>query len=133
MKKLIIFSFILLSYHILLLITPVIIFLSTLSFTPKKFLDGLYLIFLILAVFSPILTIALSYRISQENFFKKSWLAPIIISFIGFSPFYFFYFFVSSLWNPRDFLLIVSFPILLGLIAFWIAKFQKFFKRQVFK
>jgi hypothetical protein len=111
------FVFIILSYNILLLIIPLLIFLASLNLSNETLVAIMFWIYGPFILLSPILTIVLGYHVAKDEVTPLGWLTPIFISFIGFSPFLLLYLLLSSLWSPLDYLLIVSLPILLGIIA----------------
>jgi hypothetical protein len=126
MKKTLIFSFIILSYNILLLIIPLLIFLASLNSTPQALVNTILFIYSPFVLLSPFLTIVLGYHAAKVNVTPIGWLIPIIISLIGFSPFIFLFFLLSSLWSPFDYLLVIALPILLGLLTNFVAFINNF-------
>ncbi len=110
-------SFLIFTYHILLIALPINFFLIGLKV--PLFIDLLPWIFYPFLFFSPILTVLLSIHSTPANKQPFGWIFPIVVSFVGYTPIILSFFFITSLTNIRDCILILSFPILIGLVAFW--------------
>jgi hypothetical protein len=117
MKKMLAFTFILLAYNILLLSIPLLIFLASIYWSNEAVLDILPWIYTPLVLVSPVLAVFLGYHLVNNSIAPIGWLIPIVVNYLGFSPFLLLCLLLSSLWNPRDYFLIVSLPILLGLLS----------------
>ncbi len=131
MKKILLTVLFIFSYNLFLLVLPILIFLGSLSFSSEifiKFFPWIYWPFLFL---SPILAIYLGLRIAIDKTLKVVWFTTIIINFLGYSPFILIYFLLNSLWNLFDYLLLVSFPISLGLCANLAGKLAKYYSKAI--
>jgi hypothetical protein len=117
MKKMLTFTFIILAYNILLLCIPLLIFLASIYWSNEAVLDILPWIYSPLVLASPVLAVFLGYHLVNNSITPIGWLIPIVVNYLGFLPFSLLYLLLNSLWNPRDYYLIVSLPILLGLLS----------------
>ncbi len=126
--KIVFRSFLIFFYHLLLLILPLNFFLMGLKIT--FIIEFFPWLFYPLLIFSPILTILLSIQSTPSNHKCFDWLFPVAVSLLGYSPIIGFYFFISSLNNLSDYSLVVLFPILIGLLAFWGSRFLALSKRN---
>ncbi len=117
MRKMIICTFIIFIYNLLLLILPVLLFLTWIQWsTPLSFhiLPWIYYLFLLI---SPILSVTMGTMMIKDCFNLMTGCVPIISMFIGYLPLFAFYRLVNSLWTPADCLLLLGIPIVLGLIS----------------
>ncbi len=117
MRKIVICTFIIFIYNLLLLILPVLFFLTWIQWsTPLSFhiLPWIYYLFLLI---SPILSITMGTMMIKDGFSLVRGCVPIISMFIGYLPLFAFYRLVNSLWAPGDCLLMLGIPIVLGLIS----------------
>ncbi len=117
MRKVIICTFIIFNYNLLLLIIPILLFLTFIQWsTPLSlhFLPWIYYPFLLI---SPILSVTMGTIMIKDGFNLMTSCIPIISIFIGYLPLFAFYRFVNSLWSPADYLLMLGIPIVLGLIS----------------
>lgn len=121
MQKILLFTFIIFSYNILLLILPLLIFITSLSFANQILLNIIPWIYSPFVLLSPLLTIGLGYLVIRDRLNPFSWPIPIIISLISSSPFLWLYCLFSSLGNPIDYFLLIGLPVLFGLLADLIA------------
>ena len=121
MRKIIVCTFIIFFYNVFLLILPVILFLAFVKWSNPSslyFLTWIYFPFILL---SPLLSITMGYIMIKDRVNIANGLIPVITIFIGCLPIFGFYRFINSLWIPVDYLLFLGIPILLGLIADFIA------------
>lgn len=117
MRKIIICTFIIFTYNLLLLILPVLLFLTWIQWsTPLSFhfLPWIYYLFLLI---SPILSVAMGMMMIKDCVHWMTGCLPIISMFIGYLPLFAFYRLVNSLWTLADCLLLLGIPIVLGLIS----------------
>jgi hypothetical protein len=117
MKKMLIFTVIILSYHLLLFSIPLLIFLASIYWSSEALLNIIPWILGTLVLLSPFLAIFLGYHLIINSITPIGRLTPIIVNYIGYSPLLLLCFLLSSQWNPRDYLLFVSLPFLLGLLS----------------
>ena len=73
MRKILYHTLVIFLYNTLLLIIPIFIFLVSLSWANKILFDKLPLIFSLLVVFSPILTVVLGYRSVRGKPLRIGW------------------------------------------------------------
>lgn len=119
--KIVFYSFLIFVYHLLLLVLPLNFFLIGLKIPfIIEFFPWLFYPFLI---FSPILTVLLSIHSTPPGVERFGWIYPVTVSVLGYSPIVGSYFLISSLNNIRDYSLLVFFPVLIGLFAFWGSRF----------
>lgn len=116
-NRIIRYSFFLLVYHLLLLVLPINYFLIGLRI--PLIIQIFPWLFLPLIIVSPILTLLLAIRSIPSKKAHLRWVFPVAVSLIGYSPIIGFYFSLSSLTSLRDYSLLIFFPVLIGLIAFW--------------
>lgn len=121
-NKIIFYPCLIFVYHLLLLVLPLNFFLIGLK-VPLMIQVFPWLFFPFL-IFSPILTLLLAFRATPAKSEPIGWVFPIAVSLFGYSPLIIFYFLVASLNNIRDYVLILSFPIIIGLIAFGFVRFS---------
>ncbi len=120
-KKIVLYSFSIFVYHLFLLALPINIFLVGLR---VPFLIEVFpWLFSPFLIFSPILTVLLTLRSTPTGNQQFDWIFPVTVSLIGYSPLICFYFFIAALNNIRNYSLVLFFPIILGLLAFWASQF----------
>lgn len=122
LNKIIFYPCFIFVYHLLLLVLPLNFFLIGLK--APLLIQVFPLLFYPFLIFSPILTLLLASRATPAKKEPLSWIFPIAISLIGYSPLIIFYFLIASLNNILDYALILSFPIIIGLVAFGFARFS---------
>lgn len=122
-NKIIFYPCLIFLYHLLLLVLPLNFFLIGLK-VPLLIIVFPWLCYPFLII-SPILTLSLAFRATPARREPLDWIFPIAVSLIGYSPLIIFYFLVASLNNIRDYALALSFPVIIGLIAFGGARFPK--------
>lgn len=108
-------SFLVFVYHLLLIFFPINFFLITIKapLIMNLFPSLLYT----LLVFSPVLTILLSLRSMPSKDQPLGWIFPILVSMVGYIPLIISYFFIASQIIIEDCILILVFPILIGLLS----------------
>ena len=123
-KRIIFYSCFIFFYHLLLLVLPINFFLISLRI--PFMLHAFPWLFYPFLISSPILTLLFAFRATPANSGRFGWIFPVAISLIGCSPLISYYFLIASLSNIRNYALVFSFPIALGLIAFSGSRFLKF-------
>ena len=136
MKKIIYFTLIILGLNFFLLFFPILFFILNLSLTQSQFVDDLFHFYPFLTLLSPVLTVALCIRLMRLHPFKHPWIGLITVSLIGYAPIWVACYFLSLCWSLLDYLWLILFPFLPGLIALGIIRFgpygKKFIKRAKF-
>jgi hypothetical protein len=130
LKKWVVYSLTIFIYNLFILILPLLIFLLDLSFSHGRIINTFLYLFLPFLLFSPVLAVGLSSRIALNRDSGANWLYPVFINAVGFSPFWLVYLSLSSLWSPRDYFLIISIPIILGIFSAGLANFSRFCSRR---
>jgi hypothetical protein len=120
MKQVILYALIIITFHLTVLLIPLIVFLIGLSLPGVSLLNTFYWFYWPYIISSPILILVLCYRIADRQT-TRPWIA-ICTAFIGFSPIWLSYLSFTTTWNPRDLAIVLFSPILLGLIAMTMAK-----------
>lgn len=120
MKQVILYTLIIITFHLTVLLIPLMVFLIGLSLPKVLFLNTFQWLYWPYIISSPILILVLSYRIAVRQT-SRPWIA-ICIAFIGFSPIWLSYLSFATPWNPRDLAIVLFSPILLGFIAMTMAK-----------
>jgi len=120
MKQIFLYTLIIFTFHLLVLLIPVVVFLISLSQPGISIFNTFRWFYLPLVFLSPVLILTLSYRIAYQQV-TRSWMA-IISGFTGFSPIWLSYLSLATPWNPRDLGIVVFSPIFLSLIAILMAK-----------
>lgn len=119
MKKLFLYTFIIITFNLTLLIIPLLLFLLCLSVPSTSFFEVFHWFYLPFVIASPILVVILGYRIYKMT--HKPWIPPLM-SWIGFSPIWLSYLMLTTPWNYRDMAIVLLTPLLLGLIAYVLAE-----------
>jgi len=122
-NRTIIYSFFIFAYHLLLLVFPLNFFLIGLKV--PLIIPAFPWLFYPLLIFSPVLTLLLAIRSTPPCNQHFAWVFPILLSLIGYAPLIGSYILVSSFIDFRTYLLVVLFPVLIGLLAFWGSHFLK--------
>lgn len=117
MRKMIICTFIIFIYNLLLLMLPVLLFLTWIQWSTPLSFDILPWIYYLFLLISPILSVTMGTIMIKDCFNLMTGCVPIISMFIGYLPLFAFYRLVNSLWAPADCLLMLGIPIVLGLIS----------------
>jgi hypothetical protein len=120
MKQVIFYALIIITFHLTVLLIPLLVFLIGLSLPGVSLLHTFRWIYWPYIISSPILIFVLSYRIASRHA-NHPWIA-ICTAFVGFSPIWLSYLSFASPWNPRDLAIVLFSPILLGFIAMTMAK-----------
>lgn len=121
MKQIFRYTLIILTFHLLVLLIPVIVFLISLSQPGISILNTFRWFYLPLVFLSPVLILTLCYRIACHQA-TRPWMA-VISGFIGFSPIWLSYLALATPWNLRDLGIVIFSPIFLSLIAVVMTKF----------
>jgi hypothetical protein len=114
---------IIITYHLTVLLIPLIVFLIGLSIPGVSLLNTFHWLYWLYIILSPILILILSYRIASRQA-NRPWIA-VCTAFIGFSPIWLSYLSFAAPWNPRDLAIVLFSPVLLGLIAIAITKIAR--------
>ncbi|TCL76311.1 hypothetical protein EDC14_100264 [Hydrogenispora ethanolica] len=117
MKRLVYNTLLCLAYNLLLLVVPIILFLASVQWNVPKSLDTLLWIYSILLLTSPIFSLILALRTIACYQDVSRWLAPFIVSFVGYLPLWFLSFGFSAYWGLREYLQIFTVPFTIGLLA----------------
>lgn len=115
-NKIILYPCFIFVYHLALLVLPINLFLIGLRIPLIiQVFPWLFCPFLIL---SPILTLLLAFRATPANYHWFTWIFPVAVSLIGYSPLIVFYYLIASFNNLLDYVMVLVFPIIIGLAAF---------------
>ena len=129
MRKILIYSLIIFSYNILIIVLPLLLFLISLSFNNSALLNILPWIYCPLLLLSPLLTIRLGYLLVHDKLSPFGYFIPMIVSLIGNSPFLGLYRSFNSLGNPLDFFLLIGLPIIFGLLVDFLVLFDHWLRQ----
>ncbi len=122
MKKSILYTLLILTFNLTLLIIPLLVFLISLSVPGVSIFNTFRWFYFPLLLFSPVLILVLCYRLARRRA-HNSWIA-VLIAFIGFSPIWAAYLSLTTLWNWRDLGIVLLSPVILSLIAIALAKWE---------
>ena len=117
MRKILVCTFIIFLYNLLLLILPVLIFLVFVKWANPFSIHILPWIYYPFLFISPVLSIVLGFTMIKDKINSFTALIPVIAILVGYLPFYGLYRLINSVWIPTDYLLMLGLPILFGLIA----------------
>ena len=120
-NQIIIYSSFIFLYHLLLLVFPLNFFLISLKI--PFIIPAFPWLFYPFLIFSPVLTLLLAIKSTPLSNPRLSWLFPVALSLIGYIPLSGPYLLISSFIDLRNSILVVLFPVLIGLTAFWGAHF----------
>ena len=124
MKKLFYFSLLGLTYNLLLLILPFVLFLLGISFSHNLYIDAFLWIYFIFLLSSPIFILVLAYRSFQLYHGHYRYMGPFLVSFLSFSPLWYLSIQFSCLWGIRDYLSTLSVPLFTAILACTLANFR---------
>jgi hypothetical protein len=125
MKKILLYTLLILTFNLTILIIPLLVFLISLSVPGVSIFDTFRWFYFPMILFSPILILILCYRIARRQI-QRPWIA-MFIAFIGFSPIWLAYMFLTSPWNWRDLGIVLLSPLFLSFIAIALAKYNNKF------
>ena len=123
MKQVILYALIIITFHLMLLLIPLFVFLISLSLPGVSFPNTYYWFYWPSIIASPVLILVLCYRIAIRQA-TRPWIA-ICAAFSGFSPIWLSYLFFTNPWNPIELSTVLFSPILLGVIAVIMAKINQ--------